>query len=357
MGTHENNVVIGDNYQDGMYHWESVLKDRLEPDPLRRYKGLGWSSFDWDGPMSGIYSMTSPDGLRWNPTPEPVFHFHPRKGTSDLGPVGDAQSLTIDTLQRRYIANLRGSPHRLMSVSKDFVTWTPPRICIRARKDETSNEVYNHVGFVYGDRYLGFLSYLRKSDPENILLTIRLLSSRDGEQWQRPDTGRPLIDVGEVGDPDRFTNMITGAPPIRLGNKLYIYYRGMANRHSPYSGKDTTLRGGGICLATLRPDGFASLNATYEEGRVTTRPLLFRGAQLHVNAKADFGELLVEVLDERLTPLPGFTREECLPMRADSLEHTIRWKDNALLSSLRGRPVCLRFHLQNTRLYSYRITA
>ena len=76
-----------------------------------------------------------------------------------------------------------------------------------------------------------------------------------------------------------------------------------------------------------------------------------------MNAKADFGELLVEVLDERLTLLPGFTREECLPMRADSLEHTIRWKDNASLASLRGRPVCLRFHLQNTRLYSYRIVA
>jgi hypothetical protein len=99
------------------------------------------------------------------------------------------------------------------------------------------------------------------------------------------------------------------------------------------------------------------LNATYEGGRVTTRPFLFSGAQLQVNAKADFGELLVEVLDERLTPLPGFTREECLPMRADSLDYAVRWKDNASLTSLHGRPVCLRFHLQNTRLYSYRIVA
>jgi hypothetical protein len=94
MGTRENNVVIGDDHHDGMGHWESTLKDPLDPDPQRRYKALGWSSYDWDGPMSGIYTMASPDGLRWTHTPEPVFHFHPRPNTQDLGPVGDAQAMT-----------------------------------------------------------------------------------------------------------------------------------------------------------------------------------------------------------------------------------------------------------------------
>jgi len=216
MGNRHNNVVVGDDHHDGMGHWESTLKDRDEPDPKRRYKAVGWSSYDWDGPMSGIYTMTSPDGLRWTHTPEPVFHFHPRKGTSDLGPVGDAQSMMIDTLQHRYVAYLRGIPNRLMSVSKDFVTWTPPHICIRAREEEKGNVVYNHVGFVYGDRYLGILTYLHR-DPE-LLLTLHLLTSRDGEQWQRPNMGRPLIDVGEMGEWDRFTNMLTGAPPIRVGD-------------------------------------------------------------------------------------------------------------------------------------------
>jgi len=144
MGTRENNVVVGDDHHDGMGHWESTLQDRDEADPQRRYKAVGWSSYDWDGPLSGIYTMTSPDGLRWTHTPEPVFHFHPRKGTSDLGPVGDAQSLMIDTLQRRYVAYLRGLPHRLMSVSQDFVTWTPPQICIRARQDEKGRATHLH---------------------------------------------------------------------------------------------------------------------------------------------------------------------------------------------------------------------
>ena len=50
----------------------------LATDPQRLYKGLGWSSFDWDGPMAGIYTMTSPDGHHWTHSPEPIVHFHPR---------------------------------------------------------------------------------------------------------------------------------------------------------------------------------------------------------------------------------------------------------------------------------------
>src|SRR5205814_58804 len=108
LGTRENNVVIGDDHHNGLDHWESILKDPLELNPERRYKALGWSSYDWAGPMSGLYTMTSPDGLHWTHTPEPVFRYHPRPGKNDLkstvagsGGVGDAHGLMIDTLRRR----------------------------------------------------------------------------------------------------------------------------------------------------------------------------------------------------------------------------------------------------------------
>ncbi len=355
MGTRRNNVVIGDDHHNGLAHWESVLKDPLDKNPKRRYKALGWSSMDWDGPRSGIYSMTSPDGLRWAHTAEPIFRYHPRPGSKDLGPVGDAQSLMIDTLQRRYVAYLRSLPNRSLSVSRDFVAWTPPRICLRARPGEEVNTVYNHMGFVYGDRYLGLLTYFVR-DPKDTRLTVRLLTSRDGETWQRPSTPRPLIDVGGVGEWDRFTVMLTGAPPIRVGDRLFIYYRGLANRHQPYKGKDEAYRkGGGLGLATLRADGFASLNASYDGGRVTTRLFRTHGLRLRVNAKADFGRLWVELLDRAGKPVPGFTRADCQPMQADRVDQPIVWKNDPTLEKLKGQPIRLRFHLENARLYSYRI--
>ena len=77
----------------------------------------------------------------------------------------------------------------------------------------------------------------------------------------------------EVGEPDRFLNMLTGGPSIRVGNKLYIYFRWLAVRHGPYEGSDDADRKfpGGISLATIRVDGFASLNASYDGGTVTRK--------------------------------------------------------------------------------------
>jgi hypothetical protein len=117
------------------------------------------------------------------------------------------------------------------------------------------------------------------------------------------------------------------------------------------------LKGGGIGLATLRVDGFASLNATYEGGRVTTALFLTQGNELHINAKADVGQLRAEVLDEQSFPIPGFTRDDSEPMHADSCNFVMRWKETASLGKLRGRPLRLRFYLENTRLYSYHLTA
>jgi len=139
----------------------------------------------------------------------------------------------------------------------------------------------------------------------------------------------------------------------------------MANRHTlatesaktrEYEAKDMPLKNGGICLATLRADGFASLDAGYDGGQVMTKQFVFTGATLKVNAKANFGQVVVEVLDEKGKPAPGFKREMCEPMQTDSVDHSIRWKDSSL-ADLRGKPVRLRFYLTNARLYSYRITA
>ena len=202
---------------------------------------------------------------------------------------------------------------------------------------------------------MGWLTYFDR-DPKNPLLTVRLLTSRDGETWQRPETGQPLIDVGAIGEWDRFVIMLTGAPPIRVGDKLYVYYRGMASRHKPYAGKDEPDHvGGGLGLATLRLDGFASLDASYDGGRVTTKPFRTHGRQLRVNAKADSGRLRVEVLDNSGQALPGFGRDDCRVMQADRVDEPVGWKANASLETLHDRPIRLRFHLENVRLYAFRI--
>jgi hypothetical protein len=53
--------------------------------------------------------------------------------------------------------------------------------------------------------------------------------------------------------------------------------------------------GGSTCVALLRRDGFASLDADTSPGSLTTRLVMFKGKYVFVNTKD--GELRVEILD------------------------------------------------------------
>ena len=356
LGSKHNNIVIPATYHEGQDHWETMLKDAIDTDPRRRYKAIGWSSYDWDGPLSGIYSATSPDGVNWSHSPEPIFRYHPRPNTDDLGPVGDAQSLMIDVQRKRYVAFLRGGPERLMSVSEDFVHWSAPRPFLAPLHEEEA--LYNNTGFNYGAHYLGILTHFNKH-PLDQTQVLRLLCSRDGERWQRV-AGEPLVGLGEVGEWDRFQIMLSGAPPIPVGDKLYIYYRGTARRHAkqqrefdPRIAADQDIGTMGIGLATLRLDGFASVNGSFDGGQVTTKPFLLDGEELWVNVKADYGKFAVELLDEENKIIPGYAAEDCIAVAEDAVAVPIRWRDGRGVGVLRERPVRIRFILNNARLYAY----
>jgi hypothetical protein len=123
---------------------------------------------------------------------------------------------------------------------------------------------------------------------------------------------------------------------------------GLADRNRrtwPRSGRG--IRSGG-CSVT---GGAASLDAGVEEGSVETVPLRPTGGLLIVNADAAQGELRVAVLDEQGRPLPGYEQENCLPLTADRVWHEVRWQGHDQLPE--DRPLRLRFHLKQTRLYSF----
>lgn len=348
LGSKHNNVVIPPEYHNGKDHWESVGKDPFDPDPRRRYKSLGWSS-----QTEGLHTMTSPDGLNWTHSPNVVL------------PGGDAQSLMIDAVKRRYVAFMRTFANRWYSVSKDFVHWSPQADSLTPLPGQPGGYTsYNHLGFNYGDRYLGFVSYfhMTENDPRFPRLDLRLLSSRDGMVYGFPGPDprdrEPVVSCGIVGDWDRWMTMLTGAPPIRVGDKLYIYYRGFSRRHKPHGPpkyKDS-YEAGALGLAMLRADGFASLTAGFDGGRATTKPFVFEGTSLLLNAKANaHASLTVEILDRQRKPIPGYTAQDCLPMTIDSVDHAVAWKEKKGVGELMGQPVALRFHLVNARLYAYRV--
>lgn len=108
---------------------------------------------------------------------------------------------------------------------------------------------------------------------------------------------------------------------------------------------------------TLRQDGFVSVNASYSGGELLTRPIVFDGGNLVLNFETSgAGSVRVEMQDADGAPIAGYTLDDCPPQFGDDIAHTIRWKNGGDVRSLAGRPVRLRFVLQDADLYSYRFT-
>ena len=83
----------------------------------------------------------------------------------------------------------------------------------------------------------------------------------------------------------------TAANPVFLEDEIRIYYGASDGLHTGW-------RNGFLCLATIRPDGFAGYSAGREEASITTTPVL-NGDQFKVSADIQHdGELMVRLLDD-----------------------------------------------------------
>ena len=94
--------------------------------------------------------------------------------------------------------------------------------------------------------------------------------SRDGFQWVRPTRGFAtnafLAATNADGDWNAYNTQSAGGGFLVVGDELWFYFSGRT-KHKPDNGIGST------GLATLRRDGFYSLDAGPAEGTLTTRPV------------------------------------------------------------------------------------
>lgn len=67
--------------------------------------------------------------------------------------------------------------------------------------------------------------------------------------------------------------------------------------------------------------------------------------------------LTVEIVDEDGHLIVPFSAATCHPLGGDHTKVRVTWKEAADLAPLCGRPVRLRFHLSQGKLYAFRISA
>lgn len=105
---------------------------------------------------------------------------------------------------------------------------------------------------------------------------------------------------------------------------------------------------------SLRTDGFASVNAPYAGGTMTTVPFTFTGDHLEVNfATSGAGEIRVELQDADGHALQGYTLDDCDVLIGDRINRTVTWHGQASLARYAAKPVRLKFVMMDADLYAF----
>ncbi|HID76337.1 MAG TPA: hypothetical protein EYP56_10120, partial [Planctomycetaceae bacterium] len=276
--------LVQQGYRDSATVWLDLeAKERRERFKMGYYSG------------GKLVLQTSSDGVHWS---QPV----------QSGPTGDRTTFFYNPFRKKWVFSLRAGASGFGRIRKYWeaddllagaawkadqpVLWVGADSADPMREDlKTAPQLYNLDCVAYESLLLGLFTIWRgqpadRAKPNEVCLGF----SRDGFHWYRPDR-RAFVPVSETqGDWNWGNVQSAGGGCLVVGDQLYFYVSARAGiPGSRSSGRCTT------GLATLRRDGFASLDAE-DEGVLTTRPVRFRGRFLFVNADTKQGQLLVEVM-------------------------------------------------------------
>ena len=380
----------------------NLIKDRVDPDPSRRYK---MAYMDEVGDRWALCQGYSADGIRWNMNAGSPTYF-------ERSIVSNGMLFGWDHHVQRYVffhrtfgrvsADVDGRTIRrdgalVRSTSANFEAWGDTREIVSRSESDPPDWEPGHLGVLAAiaytdDLYVGILdvstSHHIEDVPEQLWTNVyedehaehhtELVVSRDGVPWDRVAPHWKFLRPGLWGTWD--DTLVALTKPMVLNDEILFYYTG---RNLPCGAQlpghpqrgllneivDGRRMGYAIGLARMRLDGFASLDGDESGGTVTTRPLCFTGDRLYVNARAPerpfgdatssgpWGSFQVEILDLDEEPLTGYGLAECEPRSGDHVRHEIMWKGYPDLGRLSGQPVRLRFHLRNAALYSFQFAA
>jgi hypothetical protein len=345
-------------------------------DRARRFKLAWWGRKDPESDVdSGMFVAFSPDGLQWTPSDRnPVLPNFPDESDPRYPQAaGDVIDVFWDPIAARYAAFIKTPAipedgwlqapkanknlRRLVSfsVSTDFVRWEMPwRVIVPGERDEGTLEFYAAGGTIArGGLLVGCPRMLRDDlpadpggPPEGIGYAT-LVTSRDGESWERHSD----VFFNRNLDPESWDHAMTWVGcQLLMADEVYLYYGGYKQGHKINRRSERQLG-----LAKLRRDGYVSRDAFGPDPGWLMTPLLRseRITALTVSAEASRGEIRVQVLDHRRQIVPGFSFQECAPLRGDGLRQAVTWSGGASVTRLQPDPFHLEFRVTDARLYGF----
>ncbi len=358
----------------------AVFYDRNEIDPDKVYKNFNRGGFDHNHARLWVSDSAT--------------NFDFEKYTA-CGMSGDRSNVFYNPFRKKWVYSLRWNSycrHCAYLECDDLIEgakWAPdepvywmnvdkndlPDPNIKLAPKTLSPQLYTMHSIAYESLMLGFMMVwvgpendlcIQNSHPKNT--GIKFAYSRDGFHYSRPDYRFAIPYENKEGKWDRgYIQPVNGGLVVD-DKKIYIFYIGFAGGKDPIK-KDNPAdyNWGEICassgmhgegslgMATLRRDGFASINSKKDTklAEILTEPLKFSGEHLFVNIDAPEGSLSAEVLDVNGKVIQPFSLENCISAKGNSTRTQIKWKGAKSLGRLAHKPVRFRFKLENGKFYSF----
>ena len=271
------NVILDEPVLDDF----CILRDPTAEDPAEQYKMLA----AFDNIPGGLSAAVSPDALHWT-----------WKRKNAVSYFGDRCSFWFNPLSKTFVAWSRAlqiylarrwifqhetkifpewhcedaDPQRYVGYSENLRS-TPQLVFAPDSEDSPDLQFYSGYPFFWGNM---FLAYLECYHVERQKIDVQLGGSYDGVTWFRIGNRETFLPCGNHGDFDAYWVVPTYNVPILRDGKIWLYYNGRSDPHrAPGFRHVAPGMQGGFSVATLREDGFVSLDATGEPGRLRTRLL------------------------------------------------------------------------------------
>lgn len=379
-GNTKNNIVLIGNGGHSHRYCASVIVDPLDQDASRRYK-MAYTDFPAtrSAPGSvegwpGVAVAFSSDGIHWtkhseHPLLRGSYGGHgpvPDSGTREFSwwdkplAMSDALDSIYDPIRECFV--LYGKmwydgpdgdmywKHGLgRTESQDFVHWSKPELILTPDEFDPAYVEFHHTPvFYYSGCYFALPQILNRAERGGIM-DVELAISRDGIHWQRPFRSPFFLAKSSVPDAFDSGSIFTNSTPIILDDEIRFYYG--AYSEGATSGDDD-YQVSGIGLATLPRDRFAGLLPMESIAQITFKPIeITPGSGIAINADASNGAMWLEILDADAYRVPGFRREEAVPITGDNLRHEPRWQSKTL-ADLPAGTYHLRLHLDNAEVFA-----
>ena len=320
-----------------------------------KYKAVG--SYDGTG-LKGLFGFVSEDGITWKLMKDtPILQ-------EGKYVIFDSQNIVFyDNLKNSYIAYHRGwtggdyKGYRaiMRSESKDFENWSESEF-LEYQDNVEQEHLYTNAITPYFRAPHIYIGFPKRFVPERQKVQHQypgvsdgiFMTSRDGKKWKRWTEAfiRPGI------QPERWINRnnMTAWGLLVTKSKLNpgIDEISLYSSEAYYTDKNRLRR------FTIRLDGFVSINAK-KQGQFVTHPIIFDGNNLVLNySTSAAGFIKVEIQDIDGKPIKNYSINDCVEIYGDSIEEKVRWNNGDDVSKLKGKPVRLRFVMNDADLYSIR---